>query len=218
MKSILLIGLGRFGLQLAKTLDRHNHDILAVDCDEEKVNDALQFISNAEIGHITNEAYIKSLGVRNFDICVVAVGNSFQVSLEATALLKEAGGRHIISRADSDAHAKLLTLVGADETIYPEKDMAIRLAARIGSNSIVDYFQFSSNHSIIEVTVPPKWTGKTLREIGVRLNYNLNVIAVKGKGAGELTAVPGADYRFSDGESVLIFGEDSNFKKLLAQI
>ncbi len=218
MKSILLIGLGRFGLQLAKTLDRHNHDVLAVDCDEEKVNEALQFISNAEIGHITNEAYIKSLGAGNFDICVVAVGNSFQVSLEATALLKEAGARYIISRADSDAHAKLLTLVGADEIIYPEKDMAIRLAARIGSNSIVDYLQFTPNHSIIEVAIPSKWAGKTLKEIGIRLNYNLNVIAVKVKGESELKAIPGADYKFSEGENILIFGEDSNVKKLLAQI
>ncbi len=218
MKSILLIGLGRFGLQLAKTLSLYNHEILAVDCDEQKVNEALSYTSNAEIGQITNEAYIKSLGAGNFDMCVVAVGNSFQVSLEATALLKEAGAKRIISRADSDAHAKLLTLIGADEIIYPEKDMAVRLAAKLGSNAIADYFKITTNHCVAEINVPLKWVGKSLKEIGVRQHYNVNVLAIKEKDSDELKSLPGPEYRFSLGESVFVFGEESDINRLSVRI
>ena len=174
MKSILIIGLGRFGKHLAIKLSEYDeNDVFAIDSDEEKVNDILSYVQNAEIGHCTNEAYIESLGVRNFDECIVAIGDNFQHSLEVTALLKEKGAKHIISRADSDSHAKLLKLVGANETIYPEKDRANRLAVKLSSKSVLDYFELTENYSLYEIPVPKKWEGKTLREVGVRTHYNL---------------------------------------------
>ncbi|HOD02871.1 MAG: Ktr system potassium uptake protein A [Firmicutes bacterium ADurb.Bin300] len=218
MKSILLIGLGRFGLQLAKSLSKYDYDMLAVDCDEDKINEALPYVPNAEIGHITSEAYIKSLGVGNFDVCIVAVGNSFQVSLEATALLKEAGARRIISRADSDAHAKLLTLVGADEIIYPEKDMAVRLAVKLGSNAIVDYFKITSSYSVFEIPVPHKWEGRSIGEIGVRAKYKVSILAVKEKDSDELKPMPGANYVFSEEENLLVLGQNDDVSKLITHM
>lgn len=215
MKSILLIGLGRFGKHLARQLSAYDHDILAIDIDEDRVNDVLPYVHNAEIGHFTNEAYIESLGVRNFDVCIVALGNNFQNSLEVTALLKEKGAQHIISRADSDSHAKLLKLVGADETVDPEKDMANRLAVKISSKSVIDYFQLTSNFSIYEIPVPAKWEGKTIGEIGVRTRYNVSVLATRLKDSEDLRPIPKADYVFSKDETLMVFGNNEDVKKLI---
>ncbi|MEI6579235.1 MAG: TrkA family potassium uptake protein [Eubacteriales bacterium] len=215
MKSILLIGLGRFGKHLARQLSEYDHDILAIDNDEIKVNDVLPFVLNAEIGQFTNEAYIESLGVRNFDECIVALGNNFQNSLEVTALLKEKGARHIISRADSDSHAKLLRLVGADETIYPEKEMANRLAVKLSNKSVIDYFELTSSYSIYEIPVPTKWQGKTIGEIGVRTRYNVSVLATRQKDSEDLKPIPKADYLFSNDETIMVFGNNEDVKKLI---
>lgn len=218
MKSILLIGLGRFGKHLARQLSKYDHDILAIDSDEDKVNDILPYVPNAEIGHITNEAYIDSLGVRNFDECVVALGNNFQTSLEVTALLSEKGAKHIISRADSDSHAKLLHLVGADETIYPEKDMANRLAVKLSSKSVLDYFELTPCYSIYEIPVPAKWEGKTIREIGVRTKFNVSVLATRIKGSQELKPMPKAEYVFSADETLMVLGHNCDVNKLIDSV
>jgi len=200
---------------LARQLSAYDHDILAIDIDEERVNDVLPYVHNAEIGHFTNEAYIESLGVRNFDVCIVALGNNFQNSLEVTALLKEKGAQHIISRADSDSHAKLLKLVGADETVDPEKDMANRLAVKLSSKSVIDYFQLTSNFSIYEIPVPAKWEGKTIGEIGVRTRYNVSVLATRLKDSEDLKPIPKADYVFSKDETLMVFGNNEDVKKLI---
>lgn len=218
MKSILLIGLGRFGKHLARQLSQYDHDILAIDNDEGKVNDILPYVPNAEIGNITNEAYIDSLGVRNFDECIVAMGNNFQTSLEVTALLNEKGAKHIISRADSDSHAKLLHLVGADETIYPEKDMANRLAVKLSSKSVLDYFELTPCYSIYEIPAPEKWQGKTIREIGVRTKYNVSVLATRIKGSQELKPMPEANYVFSADETLMILGHNCDVNKLIDSV
>ena len=215
MKSILLIGLGRFGKHLARMLSQYEHDILAIDNDEGRVNDILPYVPNAEIGNVTSEAYIDSLGVRNFDECIVAMGNNFQTSLEVTALLNEKGAKHIISRADSDSHAKLLRLVGADDTIYPEKDMANRLAVKLSSKSVLDYFEITSCFSIYEIPVPEKWKGKTIREIDVRSRYNVNVLATRVKGSPELNPMPDADYTFLQDDTILILGCNKDVNKLI---
>jgi trk system potassium uptake protein len=218
VKSILLIGLGRFGKHLARQLSEYDHDILAIDNDEEKVNDILPYVHNAEIGHFTSEAYIDSIGVRNFDECIVALGNNFQNSLEVTALLKEKGAKHIISRADSDSHAKLLRLVGADETVYPEKEMANRLAVKLSNKSVIDYFELTSNYSIYEIPVPAKWQGKTIGEIGVRTRYNVSVLATRQKDSDDLKPIPKADYLFSNNETLMVFGNNEDVKKLINNV
>ena len=216
MKSILLIGLGRFGKHLARMLSTYDHDILAIDMDEERVNEILPYVPNAEIGHITSEAYIASLGVNNFDVCIVAIGDNFQNSLEATALLKEHGAKYVISRADSDSHAKLLRLVGADETVYPEKDRANRLAVQLSSKSVLDYYELTPNYSIYEIPVPGKWVGKSIGEIGVRTNYSISVLAVKAKDCtNDLLPMPKADYVFNPGETIIVIGHKDDVNRLI---
>lgn len=154
MKSVLLIGLGRFGRHMAQKLRDLGHEVLAVDKDEERVNAALAYVTNAQIGDSTNPQFIGSLGVRNFDLCVVAIGDSFQSSLETTALLKEYGAPFVLSRATRDVHAKFLLRNGADEIVYPEKQMANWAAVRYSSDHIFDYIELARDYSIFETAVP----------------------------------------------------------------
>ena len=165
MKSVLLIGLGRFGRHMAQKLQDLGHEVLAVDKDEERVNAALSYVTNAQIGDSTNPQFIGSLGVRNFDLCVVAIGDSFQSSLETTALLKEYGAPFVLSRATRDVHAKFLLRNGADEIVYPEKQMANWAAVRYSSDHIFDYIELTRDYSIFETAVPRSWVGKTVVEL-----------------------------------------------------
>lgn len=143
MKSILLIGLGRFGRHMAMKLQKLHHEVLAIDKNEDRVNECLPYVTSAQIGDSTNEAFIESLGVRNFDLCVVAIGDDFQSSLETTALLKEHGAAFVLSRAARDVHAKFLLRNGADEIIYPERQMASWAAVRYSSDHIFDYVELT---------------------------------------------------------------------------
>jgi len=215
VKSILLIGLGRFGKQLARKLNEFGHDVLAIDSDEDRVNEILPYIQNAEIGQVVNEAYILSLGVNNFDECIVAIGNNFQISLEVTALLKDHGANHIISRADSDSHAKLLLKVGADEIIYPEKDMANRLAVKLCSKSVIDYFQLTEHFSIYEIPVPKRWQGKSIGDLAIRTKYNVSVLATRKKDSEDLSPMPQADFVFGNEDYIMVFGHNEDVKKLV---
>ena len=151
MKSILLIGLGRFGKHIAMRLNEMNHQVRAIDKDEEKVNFILPFVTNAQIGDSTNEEFLESLGVRNFDVCVVAIGSDFQSSLETTSLLKEMGAQKVISRAARDVQAKFLLRNGADEVVYPEKEMANWTAVKCCGNNIVDYVELEEGLSLIHI-------------------------------------------------------------------
>ena len=179
MKSVLLIGLGRFGRQMAEKLRELRHQILAVDRDEGRVNDILPLVTNAQIGDGTNEAFIASLGVRNFDLCVVAIGDNFQSSLETTALLKEYGAPFVLSRASSEVHAKFLRRNGADDVVYPEKQMAQWAAVRYSADHVFDYVEMTRDHSIFETQVPAAWIGKTIVELAVRQKYRINVLATR---------------------------------------
>ena len=157
MKSVLLIGLGRFGRHMAAKLQELHHEVLAVDKNEERVNDALDLVTHAQIGDSTSEAFIASLGVRNFDLCVVAIGDDFQSSLETTALLKEQGARFVLSRAARDVHAKFLLRNGADDVVYPERETASWAAVRYSSDHIFDYIQLTPDHAIYEARLSASW-------------------------------------------------------------
>ena len=189
MKSVLLIGLGRFGRHMAAKLQELHHEVLAVDKNEERVNEALDLVTHAQIGDSTSEAFIASLGVRNFDLCVVAIGDDFQSSLETTALLKEQGARFVLSRAARDVHAKFLLRNGADDVVYPERETASWAAVRYSSDHIFDYIQLTPDHAIYETAVPPAWVGKTIGQRGVRQRHNINILAAK-RGE-ELIPIPG---------------------------
>ena len=186
MKSILLIGLGRFGRYIAGKLHDMQHDVLAVDHDEDRVNRILPLVTNALIADSTNADFLQSLGIPNFDVCIVAIGDDFQSSLETTSLLKEFGARYVIARASRDIHEKFLLRNGADEAVYPERQLALWTAIRCGSNHILDYFPLSDEYAIYEVSVPHAWEGKSIGELDVRRRHHLNILGIKADGRIDL--------------------------------
>ena len=211
MKSILLIGLGRFGKHIAMKLHELNHEVMAIDKQEERVEDVLPYVTNAQIGDSMNEAFLRSLGVGNYDVCIVAIGNDFQSSLETTSLLKELGAKMVVSRAARDVHAKFLLRNGADEIVYPEKQLATWTAIRYSSDHILDYIELSDSCSIFEVSVPKNWIGKTIGEIDIRKKYNINIIAIKTN--GKINAVITPETMLSQNMSLLVLGEYKFIKK-----
>lgn len=159
MKSILLIGLGNFGMMIAKQIYELGHQVMAVDKNEDRVNEALPYVTNALIGDSTNESFLKSLGINNFDACIETIGSDFQSSLETTSLLKELGGKMVVSRANREVQAKFLLRNGADEVVNPEKQIAKWTAIRYTSNYILDYVKLDDSHAIFEVKLPKEWIG-----------------------------------------------------------
>ncbi len=215
MKSILLIGLGRFGRHMAMKLQELHHEVLAIDQNEQRVNDALPFVTNAQIGDSTNEQFIASLGVRNFDLCVVAIGDNFQSSLETTALLKEYGAPFVLSRAAREVHAKFLLRNGADDVIYPEKQTAEWAAVRYSRSHIFDYVELTPDYSIYETAVPESWLGKTIVDLQVRQRYRINILAVNH--ADQLEPLPGPAHCFQRNETIFILGSNKDVEKFLRE-
>ena len=179
MKNILLIGLGRFGKHIALQLNKLGHEVMAVDSNEERVNEILPIVTNAQIGDSTNTEFLKSLGIGNFDVCIVTIGGNFQNSLETTSLLKELGAKLVVSRAERDVQEKFLLRNGADEVIYPEKQVANWAAIRYTADHIRDYIEVGEAHAIFEVEVPKGWIGKTVGELDIRRKYSINIMATK---------------------------------------
>lgn len=211
MKSILLIGLGRFGSHVAMKLDEMNHEVLAIDQDEERVQSVLPYVRNAQIGDSTDEAFMRSLGVNNFDVCIVTIDNDFQQSLVTTSILKEMGARLVVSRASNDVHAKFLLKNGADQIVYPEKQFAIWTAIRYGSDHVSDYIRLDADNAIFEVDIPNHWIGRTVQQINIRKQFQINIVAIK-KG-GQLNSEVGPEYCFTGEETMLVIGKYNNIKK-----
>ena len=178
-KTILLIGLGRFGLHIAKKLHELGHEVMAVDVNEEMINQAVPYVTDAQIGNSTNEEFLKSLGIKNFDLCIVTISDDFQSSLETTSLLKELGAKKVVSRAERDGQAKFLLRNGADEIVYPEKQLASWMAIKYSADHILDYIEIDNEHAIFEVSVPKDWIGKTIGEIDIRKKYGINILGIK---------------------------------------
>lgn len=212
MKSVLLIGLGRFGRHMAQELQELHHEVLAIDADEQRVNDALDVVTNAQIGDSTNEAFIESLGVRNFDLCVVAIGDNFLSALETTSLLKEHGASFILSRACRDVHAKFLLMAGADDIIYPEKQMASWAAVRYSSEHLFDYIELTDDYSIYEMEVPRSWVGSSIVQVSSRTKYRFNILAIKR--GDHLNPLPEPAYRFAADENIFVMGDNRTLQKL----
>lgn len=211
MKSILLIGLGRFGKHIALNLNRLGHQVMAVDHREERVEEILPFVTNAQIGDSTNADFLESLGIRNYDVCMVTIGNDFQSSLETTSLLKELGARLVVSRAERDVQEKFLLRNGADEVLYPEKQLARWTAIRYSSNHILDYIELDGDHAIFEVSVPKSWIGMSIGDIDIRKKYNINILAVKKDGKMDMAITP--DTVLSDDKTMLVLGEYKALQK-----
>ena len=206
MKSILIIGLGRFGRHVAMKLNEMNHQVLAVDTSEERLNDALSFVTSGQIGDSTNEAFLSSLGVGDFDACIVAIGDDFQASLETTSLLKELGAKQVIARASTGVQEKFLLRNGADEVVYPEKQLANWTAIRCTSDHILDYVDLDGDWAIFELEVPEHWWGKTVIDVDIRRKFGINVLGVRVNGVMDMNVTP--DTALHPGSSMLVLGTE----------
>ena len=211
MKNILLIGLGRFGKHIALQLNKLGHEVMAVDNSEERVNEILPIVTNAQIGDSTNTEFLKSLGIGNFDVCIVTIGGNFQNSLETTSLLKELGAKLVVSRAERDVQAKFLLRNGADEVVYPEKQVANWAAIRYTADHIRDYIEVDEAHAIFEVEVPEGWIGKTVGELDIRRKYSINIMATKENGKINMAVSP--DTVLTDNITLLVLGAYKELQK-----
>ncbi len=211
VKSILLIGLGNFGNHIATKLNELGHEVMAVDSDEKRVNEVLPYVTEAQIGDSTNEEFLKSLGIDNFDVCIVAIGGNFQSSLETTSLLKELGAKYVVSRAERSVQEKFLLRNGADEVVHPEKQVANWAAIRYSADHILDYVELEDGFAIFEVCVPEKWKGKTIGNIDIRKKYGINIMAIKKNEKLSLSVTP--DTELGDNISLLVVGKHEDIQK-----
>lgn len=211
MKNILLIGLGHFGKHIAMELNQLGHEVMAIDDNEEKVNDVLPYVTNAQIGDSTDPDFLKSLGIRNFDVCIVTMSGNFQNSLETTSLLKELGAELVVSAAKRDVQEKFLLRNGADRVVYPEKQMAKWTAIRYTSDHILDYIEVDDSYAIFEVQVPENWIGKSIGRIDIRKKYNINILALKEYGKLNMAITP--DTVLSSNITLLVLGDYKSLQK-----
>ena len=213
MKSILIIGLGRFGRHMAKKFSEQNNDVMAIDINEERINNVLSVVTNALIGDATNEQFMETIGVRDFDLCVVAIGDNFQSSLETTALLKDLGAKFVLARASRDVHAKFLLRNGADDVIYTEKETAERLAVKYGSDNIFNYIELNDEYSIYEIAVPSSWLNKSILKVNVRSKYGISILATKQ--GNNIYPLPKPEHVFTDSESLMISGKNEDVSRFI---
>lgn len=211
MKSILLVGAGRFGRHIAMQLSQLGHQIMAVDTNEERINDVLPYVTNAQIGDSTNAEFLRSLGIGNFDVCLVTIGGSFQNSLETTSLLKELGAKCVVSRAERDVQAKFLLRNGADHVVYPEKQVAKWAAIRYTADHIFDYIEIDDQHAIFEVEIPEEWIGKSIGELDIRRKFGINILGIKHSGKTDVSITP--DTVLSKKTTILTLGEYKALQK-----
>lgn len=212
MKSILLIGLGRFGRHLGQKFIEEGNEVLAIEKNESLADRAVDVIPNIQICDATDEHYMESLGISNFDLCIVAIGDNFQNSLEITVLLKDLGARFVIARASSDVHEKLLLRNGADYVVYAEKEMAERLAVKFGSKNIFDYIELTRDYAIYEIAVPASWCGKSIVENSIRNKYHISILATKKN--GRIYPLPTPDHVLNSEETLMVMGGADSIRKL----
>ena len=205
MKNILLIGVGRFGRHIAMHLNQLGHQVMAVDRNEERIDAVMPYVTNAQIGDSVNADFLRSLGVGNYDVCIVTIGSSFQDSLETACLLKELGAKWVVSRAERDVQEKFLLRNGADKVVYPEKQVAKWASIRYADDYILDYMEVDASHAIFEVEVPEEWTGKTVGGLDIRKRYNINILAVKNEGEFNIAISP--DTYLEENSKLLVLGE-----------
>lgn len=217
MKSVLIIGMGRFGHHLAKSMLELGNDVMIIDSEESRLEDMVPYATSAKIGDCTNPEVLKSLGIGNFDIVFVCIGTNFQSSLEITSLVKEMGARQVVSKATRDIHAKFLLRNGADEVIYPDKDIAEKCAERYSMDNVFDYIELDDDYAIYEIPPLKEWIGKSIRQADIARNYQVTVLGVR-DASGEKRIMPSADYVVDASEHLMVLSERGNMAKLLKRI
>lgn len=213
MKSVLIIGMGRFGHHLAENFLAQEQDVMVMDMDEKKVEDITPYATSTRIGDCTNPEVLKTIGINNFDMVFVCIGNNFQNSLEVTSLVKELGAKHVVSRATRDIQAKFLLRNGADEVIYPEKDIAEKCAERYSLDNIFDYMELTDDYAIYEMRPLPEWVGKSIRESNIAAKYKVSILGIKQ--GEEKKMLPSPDYVISEEEHLMIMAKKTDAEKIL---
>ncbi len=212
MKSILIIGLGRFGRHMAQKLIESGHEVMAVDISEERADAAVGIIPQILIGDATDERFMASLGVSNFDLAVIAISENFQQVLEITVLLEDLGCKYTVARATRDVHKKLLLRNGADYVVYAEREVAERLAIKFGADNIFDYVELTPEIGIYDIAIPRQWLGKSIKELSIRNKYQVSVMAIKKN--GEIYPLPNPNHVFSEGESMMVMGTAEHIRAI----
>lgn len=216
MKTILVIGMGRFGHHLVEKLVELNNEVMIVDSREDIMEDLIPLVTSAKIADCTNLEVLRSLGVSNFDVCFVCIGTNFQSSLEITSLLKECGAKYVISKATRDIQAKFLLRNGADEVVYPDRDIAEKIAFRHSANHVFDYIELTAEYSIFEIPVAKEWVGKSIREVNFRAKYKISILGYKMNEKTQL--LPMADHVFSQEEHLMVIGKPDDVEKVLKHV
>lgn len=217
MKSVLVIGIGRFGRHLAMNFLEHGNDVMVIDSDEKRVESIAPFVTSAKIGDCTDIEVLKSLGVDNFDLIFVCIGTNFQSSLEITSLVKDMGGKNVISKATRDIQAKFLLRNGADTVIYPEKDVAERLAKRYSMNNVFDYMELTNGYGIYEIPPVKEWIGKSIRESNIAAKYKIQILGIREKN-GKSQIMPTASYVIQEEEHLIVLAKDETANYLSKKV
>lgn len=210
-KEFAVIGLGRFGGSICRALSEEGLEVLAIDIDEDKVNEFANIASHAVVGDTTDEAVLKSLGIRNFDHVIVAIGDNIQASILTTLMLKELGVKHITVKAQNDYHEKVLSKIGADSIVHPERDMGKRIAHNIVSNNVLDYLELSDEHSIVEIVANDNISGHSIIELDIRAKYGINIVAIKRD--KEIIVSPQANEVIQRGDILIVIGADADINR-----
>lgn len=211
-KQYVVIGLGRFGSSVAKTLYSLGNDVLAIDSEEDLVQEISDSVTHAVQVDATDENALRSLGIRNFDVAVVTIGSDIQSSAMVTLIVKELGVKYIIAKAQNELHAKVLYKIGADRVVLPEKDMGVRVAHNLVSSNILDYIELSPDYSIAEIVSPAEWSGKSLRDLDMRARYGINIMAIKREDG--VNIAPGAQDIIEQGDIIVAIGGSEELSKL----
>ena len=211
MKSVLIIGLGRFGKHIAEKLNELHHQVMAVDRDEQRVNDVLPLVTDAQIGDAASKSFLRTLGVDNFDVCFVTIGDDFQSSLVVTSYLKELGAKKVVSRASREVQRQFLLRNGADDVVYPEKQLAVWSAIRHTSDHVLDYIALDDEYAIYDLSVPAEWHGKTVGGLDIRKKYNLNLLAIRENGNPSMAVT--SETQLRQDQTILVMGKWKDIQK-----
>ncbi|MEK4030353.1 MULTISPECIES: TrkA family potassium uptake protein [Bacillaceae] len=210
-KEFVVIGLGRFGGSICRALSEQGMEVMAIDVDEDRVNEFAAIASHAVVADTTDESVLKSLGIRNFDHVIVAIGDDIQSSILTTLMLKEIGVKKVTAKAQNDYHEKVLRKIGADHVVHPERDMGRRIAHNMISNNVLDYLELSDEHSIMEIVANKVLSGNSLIDLDIRARYGINIVAIK-RGR-EILVSPQADEKIAEGDILIVIGADSDINR-----
>lgn len=213
MKQFVVIGLGRFGVSVATELYKMGHEVLAIDTDIERIEEIADTVTHAVCADATDEAELTALGLRNFDVAVIGIGDDIQASILVTMLCKELGVKYVLTKAKSDLHAKVLTRVGADKVVFPERDMGARTAYNLVSTNILDYIELSPDYSLVEISVPTLWEGQNMKELNLRVRYGINVMAIRHP-SGDISVAPQGTDMLEKNDVLVAIGSNNSIAKL----